>query len=560
MIKNLKLILFIIFFVYQTSCYSKTTDSSNFNPRYLSNYLSAIILKNNHNANNSVKYFNSSKILINEHDEYLKKYLITLVADGQIQKSINLIKQNKSEKTEFFEAKLLLLIDNFKKKKFEKNIDLLDKFKRYRDHGSYQYIIYEVLKSYNNLFLSKKIDLKQESFGKLSLINDAFQHCYLDKAETNLKFVNLINSDEGDYSRYIFFYLSNLIKNNDFDSAINISKEVNVLDSNLLIQQSKLWIDNSNFNKFKYFFSCKNEADILAEFFFLISNFLSVEKNFEKSNFYSNLSNYLNPKFYYNLTHLISNYFENKNFEETKKLLEKFDKDDEVYYWYKLKKKANIIFIEQNSKESLLYIEKKFNDYLNPSIKMIYDMANIYKRNKEFKKSIKYYSLLLNKLNQNSDAYADVLYKRGSSYERLKDYTNADKDLLKSLSIKLNEPYVLNYLGYSWLERGYKIQDAIEMLNKAYNQKKNDPYIIDSVGWGYYLIGDFENAEKFLKKAIQIMPNDPIVNDHYGDALWKLNRKIEARYYWQSSLNSEDTEAEIKSKISKKLLVGISSN
>ena len=184
-------------------------------------------------------------------------------------------------------------------------------------------------------------------------------------------------------------------------------------------------------------------------------------------------------------------------------------------------------------------------------------MANIYKREKEFEKSIKYYSLVLKKLNENSDAYAEVLYKRGTSYERLGDDKSSDKDLLKSLSIKPNDPYVLNYLGYSWLERGYKIQDAIDMLNNAYNQKKNDPFIIDSVGWGYYLIGDFANAENFLRKAIQLMPKDPIVNDHYGDILWKLNRKIQAKYYWQSAFSAEDTENEMKKNISKKLLRGL---
>tara|TARA_B100000614_G_scaffold102238_1_gene91928 strand:- start:96 stop:659 length:564 start_codon:yes stop_codon:yes gene_type:complete len=184
-------------------------------------------------------------------------------------------------------------------------------------------------------------------------------------------------------------------------------------------------------------------------------------------------------------------------------------------------------------------------------------MANIYKNSKKFEESIKYYSKVLKKINKNSAAYADVLYKRGSSYERLGDNESSDKDLLKSLSIKPNDPYVLNYLGYGWLERGYKIKDAIDMLDKAYNQKQNDPFIIDSVGWGYYLIGDYINAEIFLRKAIQLMPNDPIINDHYGDVLWKLNRKIQAKYYWQSSFNSKETEYELKMKIKRKLLKGL---
>ena len=558
MIKKLKLILFIVFFIYQTSAFSKTTDENDFNPKYLSNYLSAIISQNNKESDDAVKYFNSSKILINKHEKYLKKYVITLTVNGQVQKSINIIKKNRDQNnSKFFEAKLLLLIDNFKKREFDQNIELLNEFQSYRDYDNFQHIIYEVLKSYNDLFLTRELNLNKKKFGKLSSINEAFQYCYLNQPETNLKFINLINSDEGDYTRYLFFYLNNLIKEKDFKSALRTSREINVLDSNLLIQQAKQWIDNSNFNKFDHFFSCENEVDILAEFFFLISNFLAVDENFEKSNFYLNISNYLNPKFYFNLTHLVSNYSEIRNFEKMRSLLENFNKEDEIYHWYKLKKISQIIYNEQNSKQSLNYIETKFNEYSNPSAKIIYDMANIYKRNKEFEKSIKYYSLLLEKLNENSDEYADVLHKRGTSYERVGDDKNSDKDLLKSLSIKPDDPYVLNYLGYSWLERSYKIQEAIGMLNKAYNQKKNDPFIIDSVGWGYYLIGDFVNAENFLRKAIQLMPKDPIVNDHYGDVLWKLNRKIQAKYYWQSVLSSEESDNEIKTNVSKKLLKGL---
>ena len=558
MIKILKLILFFIFFVYQTFAFSKTTEEINFNSKYVSKYLSAIISENNHNSDDSLKYFNSSKILINKHEEYLRKYVKTLVVNGEVQKSINIIKQNRNkDNSKFFEANLLLLIDNFKKKKFNENIELLNKFERYRGHGNYEYIIYEVLKSYNDLFLTRELNLNNNKFGKLSSINEAFKYCYLNQSEASSAFINLINSNEGDYTRYLFFYFNNLIRNKDFESTQQVSKTINILNSNLLIQQSKQWLDESNYNKFSQFFSCDNEEDILAEFFFLIANFIAGDENFKKSNFYSNISNYLNQKFYFNLTHLISNYIENKNYQKTKKLLENFNKEDEVYYWYKLKKIAQIINDEQSSKQSLFYIEKKFKEYSSPSIKIIYDMANIYKRNKEFEKSIKYYSLLLKKLNENSDEYADILYKRGSSYERLGDYKSSDKDLIKSLSITPNDPYVLNYLGYSWLERGYKIQDAISMLDKAYNQKKNDPFIIDSVGWGYYLIGDFVNAEIFLRKAIELMPNDPIVNDHYGDVLWKLNRKIQARYYWQSILNFKESENKMKKNVSKKLLKGL---
>ena len=127
---------------------------------------------------------------------------------------------------------------------------------------------------------------------------------------------------------------------------------------------------------------------------------------------------------------------------------------------------------------------------------------------------------------------SDLLYRRGSSYERIKNFDKADDDLLNSLKIYPDDAYVLNYLAYSWLEREYKINEAIKMLEIAYEAESDDPYIIDSIGWAYYLINDFSKAEEFLIRAVELMPDDPIVNDHYGDVLWKLDRKIQARYFW----------------------------
>ena len=97
----------------------------------------------------------------------------------------------------------------------------------------------------------------------------------------------------------------------------------------------------------------------------------------------------------------------------------------------------------------------------------------------------------------------------------------------------------------------------MHMLEKAYNTRRNDPYIIDSIGWAYYLHNDFIKAEKFLRRAVELMPEDPIVNDHYGDILWQLNRKIQARYFWKNVLNLEKTENEMKKIIDIKLIEGL---
>ena len=553
----LKIFFIIVTLLYQSTAYSKATDNYEFNHKYLSSYLSALLSYDNQNNDLALKYFNSSKNLLNEHDQFLKKYVFSLVADGQISKAIKYIQYSKNKNnSSFFEAKLLLVLDSLNKKNFVKTSKLLTNLKAFQQNDTYEFIIYETLKSYNKLFLDGIIESPNQNFGKISLITTAFQNCYLNSNKTNSHFINLINSAEGDYSRYLFFYLTKLIENKDYDSAIQIASTIDPLTSDLLIAQTKKWIDQSNFKKFKKHFSCKQEADILAEFFFLISNLYSSQGEYEKSNFFLNISNYLNPKFYFNLSLLAENYFVNSNFDLAKKVLEKFDEEDEIYNWYKIKKKAQIIAKQKNENQSLKFVEKKLLEFKNPSTRIIFDMANMYKNYKKYEKAIEYYSIVLSQIEENSEAYADILYRRGGSYERLGQYQKSDSDLLLSLEIIPEDPYVINYLAYSWLERNYKIQEAIQMLERAYEQKKSDPYIIDSIGWGYYLNGDYAKAEKYLKQAIQLMPNDPIVNDHYGDILWKLDRKLQARYFWESVLNFKTTEDDMKKNILKKLLKG----
>ena len=553
----LKIFFIIVTLLYQSTASSKTTDNNEFNLKYLSSYLSALLSYDNQNNDLALKYFNSSKNLLNEHDQFLKKYVFSLVADGQISKAIKYIQYSKNKNnSNFFEVKLLLVLDSLNKKNFVKTSKLLTNLKAFQQNDTYEFIIYETLKSYNKLFLDGIIESPNQNLGKISLITTAFQNCYLNSNKTNSHFINLINSAEGDYSRYLFFYLTKLIENKDYDSAIQIASTIDPLTSDLLIAQTKKWIDQSNFKKFKKHFSCKQETDILAEFFFLISNLYSSQGEYKKSNFFLNISNYLNPKFYFNLSLLAENYFVNSNFDLAKKVLEKFDEEDEIYNWYKIKKKAQIIAKQKNKNLSLKFVEKKLLEFKNPSTRIIFDMANMYKNYKKYEKAIEYYSIVLSQIEENSEAYADILYRRGGSYERLGQYQKSDSDLLLSLEIIPEDPYVINYLAYSWLERNYKIQEAIQMLERAYEQKKSDPYIIDSIGWGYYLNGDYAKAEKYLKQAIQLMPNDPIVNDHYGDILWKLDRKLQARYFWESVLNFKTTEDDIKKSILKKLLKG----
>ena len=556
-IKKISFLLIILIF-YQTPTYSKSTTFEDFNSKSLSKYFSGIVALGNKNNSKALDFFNTSKILLDKHDPYLKNYIYSLVLENKVQYAINLVKKSKGkENSNFFDAYLLLILDSIKKNDFVKAYNYLLDAKNFSQKERFNLAILETLKHYIYVFKEKTFLNEKKNFGNLSVISDTFERCYLGDKNTSVYFSQLFNNSKTDYSRYIFFYLSYLIENEKIEDAKKITDNIEYINTTLLLSQGKSWIENGHKEKLVEVFSCKNHTDIVGEFLFLISNLYSAQDEFEKSNFYLNLSNFLNPKFIFNLSLVVENQYLNKDYKKTKKTLRNFTKKNNFYYWYRIKKEAQIIANNKNKKEALNYFTAEFEKIEQPNNKFIFDIANFYKSSKEYEKAIRYYTKIVETLDDSSKIKSDILYRRGSCYERIGKYEMADKDLLYSLEINPDDAYVLNYLAYSWLERNFKINEAIEMLEIAYASEKDDPYIIDSIGWAYYLVSDYIKAEKFLNRAVQLMPDDPIVNDHYGDILWKLNRKIQARYFWTNVLKMKDADEEMLKKINIKIVEGL---
>ena len=555
--KLIKILLALIIF-YQTPVYSKSASFNDFNSRDLANYFSGIIAYENKDNTDALKFFNASKVLINKHDIYLKRYVYSLVLENKVAQAINVIKnRNNKDNTDFFNAYILLVVDSLKKNDFKKAEEYLTQSLKFKNQRRFNLIISETLKQYVYSFKNKKILSNKQNFGNLSLISQTFQRCYLKESNVGSFFVNLINNQQGDYSRYIFFYINYLIENKKIEEAKEIAGQLEYINSTLLLSQSRSWIENAKFKEFNKIFSCNNHNDIVSEFLFLVSNLYSSQDDFENSNFYLNLSNYLNPNFTFNLSLVAENFYMNKEYIKVKEVLKNFNKEDEFYYWFRVKKEAQMIIKEDGYEEGIDYLSAKFNKIKNPNLKIVFDIANFYKNAKKYEKAIDYYTQIISSLSDKSDMKSDLLYRRGGSYERLGNYEKSDEDLLHSLKINPDDAYALNYLAYSWLERDYKIDEAFQMLEKAYATKSEDPYIIDSIGWAYYLIDNYVEAEKYLKRAVELMPEDPVVNDHYGDILWKLNRKIQARYFWNNVLSFDDTDEDIRKNINIKIIEGL---
>jgi len=555
--KLIKILVALVIF-YQTPVYSKSASFNDFNSKDLTNYFSGIIAYENKDNTDALKFFNASKVLINKHDIYLKRYVYSLVLENKVAQAINVIKnRNNKDNTDFFNAYILLVVDSLKKNDFKKAEEYLTQSLKFKNQRRFNLIISETLKQYVYSFKNKKILSNKQNFGNLSLISQMFQRCYLKENNTGAFFVNLINNQQGDYSRYIFFYINYLIENKKIEEAKEIAGQLEYINSTLLLSQSRSWIENGKFKEFNKIFSCSNHNDVVSEFLFLVSNLYSSQDDFENSNFYLNLSNYLNPNFTFNLSLVAENFYMNKEYIKVKEVLKNFNKEDEFYYWFRVKKEAQIIIKEDGYEDGIDFLSTKFNKIKNPNLKMVFDIANFYKNAKKYEKAIDYYTQIISSLSDKSDMRSDLLYRRGGSYERLGNYEKSDEDLLHSLRINPDDAYVLNYLAYSWLERDYKIDEAFQMLEKAYATRSEDPYIIDSIGWAYYLIDNYVEAEKYLKRAVELMPEDPTVNDHYGDILWKLNRKIQARYFWNNVLSFDDTDEDIRKNINIKIIEGL---
>jgi len=153
-------------------------------------------------------------------------------------------------------------------------------------------------------------------------------------------------------------------------------------------------------------------------------------------------------------------------------------------------------------------------------------------------------------------SYWTLFYFRGICFERSKQWPKAEADFKKALELFPEQPMVLNYLGYSWVDKGINLDEAFKMLGRAVDPRATDGYIVDSLGWAHYKLGHYSEAVQELEKAIELKPADPVVNDHLGDAYWRVNRKIEAHFQWNHARDM-DPEPEDKPNILKKIESGL---
>jgi tetratricopeptide (TPR) repeat protein len=183
-------------------------------------------------------------------------------------------------------------------------------------------------------------------------------------------------------------------------------------------------------------------------------------------------------------------------------------------------------------------------------------LGNIQRGRKEFSECADVYSKGIAAIETPERPHWLIYYFRGICNERAKKWSAAESDLKTALKLYPDQPHVLNYLGYSWVDQGVNLDEGMRMIRRAVEQRPDDGYIVDSLGWAYYRLGNYDEAVKHLERAVELKPDDPTINDHLGDGYWKAGRFLEAQFQWSHAKDLKP-EPEDLEKIEQKLKAGL---
>ena len=553
----------IIFSLNNTSASIKKLT---FSDNKISNYFLGVVLLNENKSGAALKHFNKVRDLQNTHFKFNQNLTRTFVNLGKIEEAQKYLKNLSDDGADFFEANLLLGLYEQQRGNFKDSESYFMKLNfPVEENLYYENLLGNILTMWSKANQGKESEAQKylevipERYEIIKTLQRPLLSCFFKKNDTEVGFEKFMNSETVNFARYRYLYLNYLVRNKKFDKAkIVIEDAKNQYENNLLVKQTFEDFKDKKFSKIENTFNCKIVDHNLSEMFYIMSAlFAEDQENYKISNFYLSLSKSFNSKFFHNKVLKVENFISTKNYDEAIKLLEELSKEGKYYKWFSIKEQTFIKIEKKEFANALNFLEKESDLFKYKDNQILFEIAGIYLDQEEYEKAIFYYSKILENSVKDKIFLARIYDRRGACYERLGKWEKSEKDLKRSLDLNPDQAYVLNYLAYSWLEQNKKIDEAYEMLKKANNLKKDNPYILDSLGWALNLKGNYIDAKFYIEEALTYLPSDPIISDHYGDILWKLGKKIQARYFWKYALAHEDTSEEKIKIIKNKILKGI---
>ncbi|MBI1213928.1 MAG: tetratricopeptide repeat protein [Alphaproteobacteria bacterium] len=292
----------------------------------------------------------------------------------------------------------------------------------------------------------------------------------------------------------------------------------------------------------------------LAEALYGIASSLSDEKSVEIPVFYLQLALTLDPRHELAISLLADRLETAKRWEDAIAVYRRIPKGSPLYVNARVQIAQNLQRLDR-ADEGLDVLRGTLSggatDY-----EVLASMGDLMRGKENYAEAAKLYTRAIAPISKPEERHWTIYYTRGIALERTQRWSEAEKDLKYALKLKPEQPLVLNYLAYTWVEQGTHMDEALAMLQRAVELRPEDGFIIDSLGWAYYRRGDFANAIKFLERAVLLQPGEPTINDHLGDVYWRVGRKLEAKFEWQHALSLKPSK-EDEPKIRRKIDVGL---
>ena len=471
-----------------------------------------------------------------------------LLANGQVKDAIPIGIKISDQMPEITLAQYLKVLDSLDK---NNNNEALERLLKVNPNGIDTYIL-PILQTWaaagsNQQTGGLQIIEEQAERGVLEPIFDyhsALINEYIGNDEAaKINYSNIIkksnNANAQVYlSAALFFKRNNNIKL--FDMTVSKLERLKPYSNELFL------LKNSNYSSDKKIINIK---DGIAETFLNSAEILFNEGLDRQALIYGQIALYLSPNLD-NASYLLGKIFRSiNNNDRAAQYLKNIADNSFISYDSKITY-AEIIYDIEGTEDSFAILNKYHK--LHPeNVNFSRAIAELFYKAENFDKSIEYYDLILSKIEKIEFKHWPLFYSSGIALERGKKWERAEKQFLIALKFVPDNPQVLNYLGYSWIDQGININAAMDMIVKAAEQRPNDGYIIDSLGWAFYQIGQYEEAVIKLEKAVELT-SDSIIIDHLGDALFYAGRKIEAVFQWKRALEFDPSE-DIKNKIIEKI-------
>lgn len=277
-----------------------------------------------------------------------------------------------------------------------------------------------------------------------------------------------------------------------------------------------------------------NPSDGLAEVFYGIGDALAGEGGLDMGIIFLQFALYIKPDFPLAYAALAEAYEGAKKYELEMQAFDQIKPDSPLWLNVQIQKAFALNALERVDDAKALLEQLIVKD--PKDVRPLDALGNILRSHERYGEARDYYSRAVALIGKPTKENWALFYSRGVSNERLKDWPGAEADFKKALELSPEESLVLNYLGYSWVDQGRNLKQAMDYIRKAVKLKPDDGYYVDSLGWAYFRLGNLPAAVEQLERAVELKPDDPIINDHLGDAYWRVGRTLEAKYQWQQAL------------------------